>query len=448
MIKRKFGMHHLNVTQGRYNSYSHSGINAYDLAGSDSGIDFFIAHATYECVGMLMYEDSGFANTILLYDPGNDVTLSFSHDLDNDEGHHIGRIWNEGERVYEEGTQPAKGAVKPSGNHIHIELSKGLCRTKIKKNGQWQLPEPINIEDYFFLDETITVINDGGYQWEYRKGKGEDTVINDGYSKIEWLGKTIHVYKGYDGMKLGLMSAKGNEKSRQLIYEIDDDRVHYCKLNGGYFDMGTGQHYGVEVSPTLRLLTRQDVYQVVWMGKDGYLNYCKDTEFTNAWYGMIHECEFAITPYAILYHKTDVKEVSKAYTNKLGYFNTQSFLVQLKDKTVILCAAQDQITPEMCVTFAKEMWGDELYHVSIYDSGGSTQMVANGKRVFCTGRAIANVLTLFKYKDEDKVQSVEETITDIEEIDWVARCELLEAKLDKVVALCKEINELLETEGE
>ena len=75
-------------------------------------------------------------------------------------------------------------------------------------------------------------------------------------------------------------------------------------------------------------------------------------------------------------------------------------------------------------------------------------MVANGKRVFCTGRAIANVLTLFKYKDEDKVQSVEETITDIEEIDWVARCELLEAKLDKVVALCKEINELLETEGE
>lgn len=39
IIKRKFGMACLNISQGKYSGYSHATINAYDLAGMDTRID-------------------------------------------------------------------------------------------------------------------------------------------------------------------------------------------------------------------------------------------------------------------------------------------------------------------------------------------------------------------------------------------------------------------------
>lgn len=63
MIKRKFGMRYLNISQGRYNSFSHKNLNAYDLAGEDSGIDRFVTFNELEVVGILPYKTTGFANT-------------------------------------------------------------------------------------------------------------------------------------------------------------------------------------------------------------------------------------------------------------------------------------------------------------------------------------------------------------------------------------------------
>ena len=79
MIKRKFGMRYLNISQGRFNSFSHKNLNAYDLAGEDSGIDRFITFNELEVIGILPYKTTGFANTVLFYDKDNDVTLAMSH---------------------------------------------------------------------------------------------------------------------------------------------------------------------------------------------------------------------------------------------------------------------------------------------------------------------------------------------------------------------------------
>ena len=76
MIKRKFGMRYLNISQGRYNSFSHKNLNAYDLAGEDSGIDRFVTFNELEVIGILPYKTTGFANTVLFYDKDNDVTAN------------------------------------------------------------------------------------------------------------------------------------------------------------------------------------------------------------------------------------------------------------------------------------------------------------------------------------------------------------------------------------
>lgn len=54
-----FPMTHLNITQGRYNNFSHKGYNATDLAGKDTGIDPVIAPFTCRVVWKDPYQNTG-----------------------------------------------------------------------------------------------------------------------------------------------------------------------------------------------------------------------------------------------------------------------------------------------------------------------------------------------------------------------------------------------------
>ena len=69
----------LNISQGRYGGYSHKNLNAYDLAGMDSGIDQFKTFNDLEVIGVHEYSRTGFANTVCFFDVENNVTIAMTH---------------------------------------------------------------------------------------------------------------------------------------------------------------------------------------------------------------------------------------------------------------------------------------------------------------------------------------------------------------------------------
>lgn len=387
MNKRLFGMHHLNITQSRYGGYSHNGLNAYDLGGEDSGIDFFIAQTDYKVVGILPYNSTRFNNTVFFYDAESGCTLAMTH-MDNLSQYKLGQIIHKGEKMYQEGS--FMGGKNGCGNHIHLELAHGLQTYKIKDAyGNWCMRELFNIEDYFYLDDSITVIDSKGINFN----KKDTTMnINIGYNKVTWRGKTIHVYLQNDNQKIGIISS--NSVAR--LHRLDDDRTHYCKINGGYFDLSTWVHYGVEQGSILDNAPKKESLEVVYLRKDSKLiERCRASDY---WYRG-EDVEFALTPFATIYDKgCECCYRTTDYTNKLNSPNSQTFLVQLKSGRLSLQVVERDMTPQDCLTFAKECWGDELYHLSIYDSGGSSQMIVNGKYVFESQRAIANCITLYEGK--------------------------------------------------
>ncbi len=153
-------MHCLNITQGRYGGFSHKTNNAYDLAGVDSGIDYFYADCTLEVIGVFPYKSTGFANTVLFYDRDNDVTLAMTHENTIPSRCKVGAKYYKGEICYSEGV-----CGRATGNHIHLEIGRGYQQVKRKIDGEWKLINQINIEDYFYLDDSIKVINSCGYKF-------------------------------------------------------------------------------------------------------------------------------------------------------------------------------------------------------------------------------------------------------------------------------------------
>ena len=105
MIKRKFGMACLNISQGRYGGYSHKNLNAYDLCGMDNGIDRFRTFNDVTVIGIHEYSRTGFANTICFYDEVNDVTLAMTHVNSIPKGCYVGKVYHSGDTIYFEGTK-------------------------------------------------------------------------------------------------------------------------------------------------------------------------------------------------------------------------------------------------------------------------------------------------------------------------------------------------------
>ena len=53
--------------------------------------------------------------------------------------------------------------------------------------------------------------------------------LKPGYQSIAWQGQTIHVYKRKADQDIGLLQLPG--QVTKTIDKIDDDHIHYCKVN-------------------------------------------------------------------------------------------------------------------------------------------------------------------------------------------------------------------------
>ena len=399
MIKRKFGMACLNISQGRYGGYSHKNLNAYDLCGMDSGIDRFKTFNDLTVIGIHEFSRTGFANTISCYDVENDVTLAMTHVNNIPSGCVVGKVFHDGDTIYYEGT---KGNA--TGNHIHLEIGKGKQPSKTKINGVWQLKNLINIEDYFYIDENYTTVKDAkGYVFSHEE---ESMAIGfkDKYQLINWNGKRVHVYKQTDKQDIGLLSADGAEqwKALQDIGAIDDEHVHCCKVNCNYFVMTNGldhgQHLGVEQGFNCDNAPKEDGYICVYIDNDNAIHWCRSKDY----YLSKNDVKCAFTPFCVnLVDGKDVDDYSYNFGDKRKLSNTQTCLMQCADGKYAFVVFEDKVTPYQTRNFAKE-YGCTFN--CCLDSGGSSQMIVDGSKIVYTGRKIANVLTLYKVENNDETQ--------------------------------------------
>lgn len=269
MIKRKFGMACLNITQGRFNNFSHKNLNAYDLAGMDSGIDRFRTFNDLEVIGIHEYSKTGFANTICFYDKENDVTLAFTHMNNISSEYKVGKVFTSGETVYYEGT---KGNA--TGNHIHLEIGKGKQANKVKINGVWQLKSLVNIEDYFYIDSSYTdVKNNGGYVFSFdSEGSDVKMELKEGRNDITFNGKEYRIIKQPKNTDVMIWSFTHPNLYKLTAMNTDNVKPLFAK-NLSFFQMGgtnNGYIYGSEISDIYdeAVPTSQKLIDVVKL-KDG-----------------------------------------------------------------------------------------------------------------------------------------------------------------------------------
>lgn len=256
----------------------------------------------------------------------------------------------------------------------HYDWTKKNCPHRIRQEGTWQK----------FL--SLCKEENGGKKMGFIKG----------YQALKWIGQTIHCYMQKDDQDLGMMSANGSEgyNAIQTINLIDDNRTHHCKVNANYFQMGganNGQHYGVEITPQNEFAPKQAEWIVLWLDKENTLHHALAKDF---WLGR-NDVKFACSPAAIMLHNgVDVEHYSTACgRGKITTSNTQTLLMQLKTGEFVLAVVSGKLNGYQCRDFAKTYGAT---HMSMFDSGGSSQMIVDGAKTFYTGRAIPNVLTLFK----------------------------------------------------
>ncbi len=175
MLKLCFGMKKLNVTQTSGNAFSHPNF-CLDLAGSDSGIDFWFAMGNYwRCIGgpwgsetyfFTSCDKSGNPVKVKLANGRETVvTVALTHaGFKYVKRPQVFQIYKNGEAFYEEGM-----TGKATGNHIHCEVAAGLHTSKVKDNttGVYRMTDELMPEECFYVYTPFTtIINDGGIKWK------------------------------------------------------------------------------------------------------------------------------------------------------------------------------------------------------------------------------------------------------------------------------------------
>lgn len=201
-----FPMRTINITQRALDSFSHKNLEAWDIAGADTGIESAYAPCRVKVLAKLPYETTGFSNTVFFgscdkngnpeavrTENGEVRVLTFAMTHDNDISDiNPGTVYESGEAIYQEGT---KGNA--TGNHIHLEVAEGWQYKKVKrKDGVWETPNITHIADVFFkLKDWNTVKKANGYLFKEVSAREESAdglyTISDAMKAFQYVaGKT------------------------------------------------------------------------------------------------------------------------------------------------------------------------------------------------------------------------------------------------------------------
>lgn len=167
MEKAIFPCKYMRITQG-YNEGTHLDSFAIDNADIDSSISSVYAPFTgiikkiysndanevwLESVEKIEYPDGTIDYMTIMFAHANDISNLF-----------VGKRINKGEVFYSEGT---KGNA--TGNHCHIECGKGKFEGigwHKNNNGYWSINNGKRPEDCLYIDDSITIIDNYGYNFK------------------------------------------------------------------------------------------------------------------------------------------------------------------------------------------------------------------------------------------------------------------------------------------
>lgn len=221
-------------------------------------------------------------------------------------------------------------------------------------------------------------------------------VFKQGLQTISWNGQRVHVYMQKDDQEIGLLSTPKYKEVRTITALDDDEHIFYCKLNCSYFvNVTSSSEYGQVLGREQGFTEDNKPDQQEWL----------DAVVTNDnkivcgqlaswdWPGASVKCGYS--PAVILIQDgKDVTLISSSAGNaKYSNANTQSLHMQDATGRHYLVAVAGKLNGSQCRAMAKN-YG--MTYCAMLDSGGSTQMRADGKNVVYTGRKLPNVLVFYK----------------------------------------------------
>lgn len=199
-----FGMKVLNISQLPGGSFSHPNF-AMDLWGSDKGVDFYFAQGNWKCTAgpwgnntffFVSCDKTGKAVPVHCAD-GKDriVTLALTHSELKYVKTQVGRVYLDGEPMYEEGMKASPGQVI-TGNHIHLEIAEGIQTSKTydRTLKVYRMKNELNPVLLMFVNDSFTTVkNTLGATFRHCK-TAEYTEVLNGWRKVD--GKWYYYKKG------------------------------------------------------------------------------------------------------------------------------------------------------------------------------------------------------------------------------------------------------------
>ena len=165
-----FGMKVINITQLPGGSYSHPN-QALDMSGVDSGVDFWFAQGDWKCIAgswgygtffFIPVDRNGNTTTVHCAD-GIDrvVTIALTHSTNQFVKTQRGKIYRNGEPMYEEGMNGKQQNPAISGNHIHVEVAEGIQKVKYKgSDGIYRMNNELKILDVFYVNDAFSRVSE------------------------------------------------------------------------------------------------------------------------------------------------------------------------------------------------------------------------------------------------------------------------------------------------
>ena len=260
-----YGMKVINLTQLPGGNLSHPN-QAIDMAGSDRGIDFWFSQGRWKCIAgpwgngtffFVPVDESGNVTKVHCADGVNRVvTLALTHSNQLFTRSMVGRIYENGVPMYEEGT---KGWA--TGNHIHAEVANGVKSTKYKgSDGCWRMSEELRILEVIYVNNSFSKVS------QYSLGRSKLKHIGSAIYKEDimngWKKENGKWYFYQNGKKLtGLQTLKWTGGTDRFMFDSNGVMMTgWQRVSGKWYYFNPSSGAAVKGVQRLQWKGKEDTY--------------------------------------------------------------------------------------------------------------------------------------------------------------------------------------------
>lgn len=272
--------------------------------------------------------------------------------------------------------------------------------------------------------------------------------LKEGYQTLSWEGQAIRLYKQKANESLAGIAMPYGEVADITAFNLPDDQIR-CIVNCSYFnnhpnEATYGDYYGrfqgfesgtgEKVNNTTN---RPETGDKPYMDLVVLANGIVEAGDFNSW--DYTDAKVGVAPAGVeILHGERVNKYSPACGyGKITTPNTQTFLGKCSDGRFVLGVVAGNLAPMKSLQNFGMAYG--FTELSIYDSGGSSQMLVNGEKKLYTGRKIPTCLAFVSGPDDTSVND-EPSVNDELENELIrlkAENAELKNKLQKIKELCE-----------